>query len=70
MRLQVSDARATAGLIAHLADQGFPATRVAHGVIEVLFPAEATAFAAAAELDLWTAANAEVAVVPIGEIGT
>ena len=65
MRLQLSDARATAGLIAHLARQGFPATRVTQDVVEVLFPADASALSAAAELDLWAAANTGVAVVPV-----
>jgi hypothetical protein len=62
VRLQVSDARATPGLIAHLAQQGFPAIRVEHDVVDVLFPAEPNALPAAAELDLWAAANIGVAV--------
>jgi hypothetical protein len=65
VRLQLSDAGAAPGLIAHLVRQGFPARRVAKDVVDVLFPAEPSAFAAATELDLWTAANTGVAVVPI-----
>jgi hypothetical protein len=62
MRLQLSDARAAPGLVAHLVRQGFPAIRVEHDVVDVLFPAEPSAFPAAAELDLWAAANTGVDV--------
>jgi hypothetical protein len=65
VRLQLSDARAAPGLVAHLVRQGFPARRVAQDVVDVLFPAEPSAFEAATELDLWAAANTGVAVVPI-----
>jgi hypothetical protein len=68
VRLQLSDARATPGLVAHLVRQGFPAVPVERDVVDVLFPAEPSAFAAAAELDLWSAANSGVAVVPIRDL--
>lgn len=67
MRLHVSDVRALPGLIEHLLRQGFPATAGNDGVVEILFPAEPSALASAAELDLWAAANDGVTVVPLPE---
>lgn len=68
MLLQLSDTRALPGLLAHLDRQGFPATHVGDGVVDVLFPAEPAALAAAAELDVWTAENESVVVVPLCEV--
>jgi hypothetical protein len=62
LRLHVSDVRALPSLVLHLAEQGFPATDRGGGVVEVLFPAAEWALRAAAELDLWCAANAGVSL--------
>lgn len=51
LRLQVSP-RYEATLVAHLAEQGFPAVRAGQGELRVLFPGPPSIFAAAAELDL------------------
>lgn len=49
------DAERTDSLGAHLTEEGFPATRVDEGELEVLFPGAPQIFAAAAQLDLWEA---------------
>jgi hypothetical protein len=65
MRLRVTDVRALPALTAHLVLQGFPARAIGDGMIEVLFPAEPSALPAAAELDVWSAANGGATVVPV-----
>lgn len=65
MRVRVSDIRALPALVAHLMREGFPAKACGDGVVEILFPAEPAALAAAAELDLWAAANGGASVDPI-----
>jgi hypothetical protein len=65
MHVRVSDVRALPALISHLVRQGFPATPCGDGVVEILFPAEPAALAAAAELDLWAAANGGATVDPV-----
>lgn len=67
MRLRVSDARALPALVAHLVVQGFPAAAIGDGLLDVLFPAEPSALASAAELDVWSAENGGVVVIPVGE---
>jgi hypothetical protein len=57
MHVRVSDLRALPALVAHLVREGFPARACGGDVVEVLFPGEPAALAAAAELDLWAAAN-------------
>lgn len=65
MHIRVSDVRALPALIAHLVREGFPAQPCGDGVVEVLFPADPAALAAAAELDLWTAASGGATVVTL-----
>lgn len=54
MRLRV-DCRYLDSLRAHLAEQGFPASAVGPGLLDVLFPAAPALFWPAAELDDWLA---------------
>jgi hypothetical protein len=61
MRVRV-DPRHVSSLARHLSDQGFPATLVGKGTLDVLFPAAPTAFATAVELDDWRAQNGGVPV--------
>lgn len=61
----MSDIRALTALVAHLVREGFPARPCGDGIVEVLFPGEPSALAAAAELDLWAAANGGASVTPI-----
>jgi hypothetical protein len=61
MLLEV-DSRHLQSLAAHLAAQGFPAKRVGLDLLDVLFPASPSAFAAAVELDDWLARIGEAAV--------
>jgi hypothetical protein len=52
--LRVSDDHADS-LVAHLADQGFPARHLGGGEVDVLFPGSPSLFPLAAELDEWVA---------------
>jgi hypothetical protein len=54
VRLRVDPTHAPS-LVAHLADQGFPAERVRDDEVDVLFPGSAWIFDSAAELDEWRA---------------
>jgi hypothetical protein len=54
MQIKV-DGKHVESLLAHLATQGFPATRLGEDTLEVLFPASPACFAAAVELDDWLA---------------
>ena len=65
MHVRVSDARALPALVAHLVRQGFPATPSGDGVAEILFPGEPGGLCAAAELDLWAAANGDLEVTAV-----
>jgi hypothetical protein len=49
------DSRHLESLRDHLAAQGFPAARVAHDVLDVLFPGSPALLAPAAALDDWLA---------------
>lgn len=62
MRLRVSDASATAALLRHLAEEGFPSTRVGRYELDVLFPGRPSQLVPAAELDLWRARHDDVDV--------
>lgn len=68
MRVRVSDAGALPALVAYLVRQGFPATRCGRDEVDVLFPADPSAFGAAVELDDWSARNAGVTVVPLPDL--
>ena len=54
MQIKV-DSSYVESLRAHLAAQGFPAARVAHDMLDVLFPGSPALLAPAAALDDWLA---------------
>jgi hypothetical protein len=62
MVIQV-DGKHVGSLLAHLAAQGFPGSRLDEETIEVLFPASPGCFAAAVELDDWLAQSGAGVVV-------
>jgi hypothetical protein len=62
VRLRVSDAAAATALLRHLADEGFPSTRVGRYELDVLFPGRPGQLVPAAELDLWGARHEGVSV--------
>lgn len=62
MRVCVSDTRSVSHLRRHLIEQGFPTSQISENELNVLFPACPSIFAAAVELDLWSAAHAGVTV--------
>jgi hypothetical protein len=64
MVIQV-DGKHVDSLLAHLAAQGFPATRLGEDRMEVLFPAAPECFPAAVELDDWLAQSGADAVVRV-----
>jgi hypothetical protein len=64
MVIQV-DGNHVESLLAHLEAQGFPATRLDDGRMEVLFPAAPECFPAAVELDDWLARSGTDAVVRV-----
>ncbi|HET8606147.1 MAG TPA: hypothetical protein VFL66_03870 [Gaiellaceae bacterium] len=67
MRLRV-DRRYLDSLRRHLAEQGFPASPVGPGQLDVLFPASPAIFGSAVELEDWLAletdGDAEVTIEP------
>ena len=67
MRLRVSDARALPALVAHLVVQGFPAAAIGDGLLDSMFPAARRAVAWGGALDVWSAENGGVVVIPVGE---
>lgn len=62
MRVRLSDPGALPALVQHLALQGFPAVPAGRDEVDVLFPAQPTAFAPAVELERWQAENEGVRV--------
>jgi hypothetical protein len=68
MRVRVSDVRVLPAFVSYLVRQGFPASACGRDEIEVLFPADPSAFRAAVELDDWTAQNSGVVVVPLPDL--